>query len=118
MDKRLLAYHEAGHAVVARLLGVGVAVVIMFPTADQKAGVKTKSAEWEAGDDPEAVAHACELDAKVVMAGSIAEQIRRQIKTRTKLERRRKHGWASDTENASSQRGAPGSLSLRRKERL
>ncbi|HEX9238055.1 MAG TPA: hypothetical protein VF866_04760 [Xanthobacteraceae bacterium] len=102
MDKRLLAYHEAGHAVVARLLGVGVAVVIMFPTADQKAGVKTKSAEWETGDDPEAVAHACELDAKVVMAGSIAEQIHRPIKTRTKLERRRKHGWASDTENASS----------------
>ena len=90
MTKRTIAYHEAGHVVVARLLGVHVALVTMVPGFGGDAGALTESAASGACDDPEAFARGCEVDAKISLAGSTAEAIHRPAKTRLKLLRRRK----------------------------
>lgn len=45
MKREIIAYHEAGHAVVARLLGIGVPYVTMLKDKkDSTVGVQTKSA--------------------------------------------------------------------------
>ena len=69
--ERIIAYHEAGHAVVARVLGLGVVHVAMFPTdGDGLAGAQTWSAAWLARDaDHSTKLRALENDAKVNLAG-------------------------------------------------
>ena len=39
--QKTVAYHEAGHAVIARVLGVGVVCVSMFPTEPDTKAVAT-----------------------------------------------------------------------------
>jgi ATP-dependent Zn protease len=73
--ERIIAYHEAGHAVVARVLGLGVVHVAMFPTdGDGLAGAQTWSAAWLARDaDHSTKLRALENDAKVNLAGPQAQ---------------------------------------------
>ena len=45
--ERLKAYHEAGHAVMARTLGMAMSYVTMLPTDDMTAGsAMADSASW------------------------------------------------------------------------
>jgi hypothetical protein len=56
---RWIAYHEAGHAAVARKLGVWIADIEMTPSHDRTASVQTRSALWvakQAGGDQAALA--------------------------------------------------------------
>ena len=83
MNKReKLAFHEAGHAVVAHVLGVEVTSVIMLPSASgpaAKAGVLTRSA-WRLvrnSGDRQAIIAAAEKDIKVSLAGMAADSVRR-----------------------------------------
>ena len=69
------SFHEAGHAVVARILGVEVSGITMRPSgADNTAGVETVSASWLArkASTSEQVL-ACENDALVALAGMAAQ---------------------------------------------
>jgi hypothetical protein len=70
--KKVMAYHEAGHAVVARVLGVGVPYAALFPVdSNSRAGVPTASAAWHASRDVVAARIAGhETDAKVPFAGA------------------------------------------------
>jgi ATP-dependent Zn protease len=97
-----IAYHEAGHAVVARALGVGVVVVTMYPTHlnDGVAGAVTTSAAYrsqKAGDGAMAFAAACEDDAIVSLAGP-ASQV--EFFPNTDCKRAHRGDWSNDWETA------------------
>jgi hypothetical protein len=69
--QRVIAYHEAGHAVVARTLGVQINDIRL---ASRDNHVQTYSAGWAAKDDTvEDRIAGYEKDAKVAMAGMIAQ---------------------------------------------
>jgi hypothetical protein len=74
--RRKIAYHEAGHAVAARILGIGVPYVAMISIDDDTpASAMTESASWAARNAPSADQQkACELDIKIAMAGPCAQQ--------------------------------------------
>jgi hypothetical protein len=82
--KRKIAFHEAGHAVIARLHGVDIKEISMVPCVsllgdDLLANVQCRSMGWkarESGAGREAIIHGLEIDAKVAMAGEIVDQIR------------------------------------------
>jgi hypothetical protein len=82
MRDRFKAYHEAGHAVVARTLGVAVTYVTTFSTgSDNQGGAETHSAAWQARDaDRPTQLVAIGKDIKVSMAGPQAEHRHRPIK--------------------------------------
>jgi hypothetical protein len=68
------AYHEASHAVIARVLGVEVLGVAMFPTDDvNRAGSLTYSASYYSGADKLARIAGLEIDIKIGLAGPIAD---------------------------------------------
>jgi ATP-dependent Zn protease len=73
--RRLMAVHEAGHAAVARLLGVKVEYVVMFPTVvDSAAGAMTHSAAHAAvGKDVAVQIQGFEADTMIALAGLIAQ---------------------------------------------
>jgi hypothetical protein len=72
--RRVVAYHEAGHAVVARLLGVNIGSV----TIDEEAHVPTTSAAYVAGESGTAAQVAgYEIDGKIALAGPIAQLMSR-----------------------------------------
>lgn len=73
--RRIKAYHEAGHAVIARILGIEVSNITMRSTgADNTAGVETASASWFARKlDTSGQVVACENDAIVALAGMAAQ---------------------------------------------
>jgi hypothetical protein len=73
---RMLSYHEAGHAVAARKLGIKVADIDMIASEhkDACAFVQTHSAAWTAGDDPIATARGLYCDLMVLLAGSAAQR--------------------------------------------
>jgi hypothetical protein len=73
--RAIMAYHEAGHAVVARLLSIEVPYIAMFPTdADSAASAPTVPAAYLARyADARAVIAACEKGAKVALAGLTAQ---------------------------------------------
>src|ERR1700751_4416582 len=70
---RLRAFHEAGHAVAARLLGIEIAEARM---KDDDAQVLTHSAAY-AADPSDAPAHLAALyaDLQVALAGDIGQQL-------------------------------------------
>jgi ATP-dependent Zn protease len=74
--KRKIAIHEAGHAVVARMLGIGVTHVAMFSTDGMgRAGAQTISAAYAARNaDLPTQLSALEADIKVTLAGPLASQ--------------------------------------------
>jgi hypothetical protein len=95
------AYHEAGHAMAARALGIGVPYVTVFPVADDaSATAMAQSAAWLARDhDLTAQIAAYEKDAKVNLAGPHAQHRYRPVKNVKKAEAR---GWSGDIANAES----------------
>jgi hypothetical protein len=95
------AYHEAGHAVVARLLGVGTLLVALFATSDDNsASALTASAAWKArADDVPSRIAAHEKDAKVALAGPLAQYRYRPFKGSN---RACGDVWSADLRTASS----------------
>jgi hypothetical protein len=75
--RAIMSYHEAGHAVVARALGVEViaAISMDYPDADTAAAVPTASALHRSrGADTATQIRAAEADAMVALAGAIAQK--------------------------------------------
>jgi len=102
------AFHEAGHTVIARRLGLSVPYVVLLPTDDAEAHTPSQSAEYLARNaDVATRVAAIENDILVVLAGPIAEFRRRPTKSRA--------GWGGDYYNLRSrlakavllERGAP-----------
>jgi len=101
MDERIIAIHEAGHAVIARVLGIAVSRVAMFPTGGKGsiagAQTETESASSLANEaDRSAQIRAAETDAKICLAGLCAQQKYQpsKVKHRMPLE------WRDDFELA------------------
>lgn len=93
------AYHEASHAVIARVLGVEVLGVAMFPTDDvSRAGSLTYSASYYSGADKASRIAALEIDIKIGLAGPIADA--RHSKGRPS--RSMKHGEVDDIARSRS----------------
>jgi hypothetical protein len=88
-----LAYHEAGHAVVARLLGVQVTGVRMFRTEGTRAAVVTTSAAMRHKGLDDFIAGLV-IDSKIALAGAIAQW---QYKPTKNV-----RGWDDDFTRASS----------------
>jgi hypothetical protein len=105
MKDRIKAHHEAGHAVVARTLGIAVTYVTTLSTgSDNEGGAQTHSAAWRARDaDLPARLVAIGKDIKVSMAGPQAEHRYRPIK-HTKwsflAENAEPYWWAGDFRGA------------------
>jgi hypothetical protein len=94
----VIAYHEAGHAVVARRLGISIAHITMVPTADARASMPSWSAAYAARDAPlSSQVAALQNDAKVSLAGPNAQHRRRPVKNQ---ERAREEEWCDDFEHA------------------
>jgi ATP-dependent Zn protease len=80
-NRRTLAFHEAGHAVIARLLNAQVNFVAMFAVDETcKSVVQTRSAAYYASHDPRAKIIGFENDIKIMLAGLITQQIARRGK--------------------------------------
>jgi hypothetical protein len=90
-EKRI-AFHEASHAVVARLRGVEiVAFDLHLAGRDSHGNVRTRTAAWVVernGGDAAAMLAALETDVVVALAGMISEVVRRpEMKLRDGPER-------------------------------
>jgi hypothetical protein len=74
--RAIVAYHEASHAVGARVQGVGVDRIAMFPTDEGGTpAAATHSAAYLADkSDPAACIAGHEKDARVALAGHIGQQ--------------------------------------------
>ncbi len=74
--RQKIAYHEAGHAVAARSLGIGVPHIAMIPIDDGcPAMAMAESASWAARNaSPADQQRGCEIDIKIAMAGPYAQQ--------------------------------------------
>jgi hypothetical protein len=94
---RSKAFHEAGHAVVARALGIAVNYVTISSTGPgNQGGAETHSAAWDAGNaDLPAQLAAIEKDLNVSLAGPMAEHRHRPIK-RINFDTGRPYWWAKD----------------------
>ena len=76
--KVVISYHEAGHAVVARKLGVEITGVDMTANNERLANVQTRSATWVAlqgGGDQVALARGLYADLMVAVAGVLAQEL-------------------------------------------
>jgi ATP-dependent Zn protease len=72
----LTAYHEAGHAVVSRVLGIEVVTVVMFGLDDiSSAGVLNYSASCRAGANTAERIVGLETDTRISLAGLIAGEL-------------------------------------------
>jgi ATP-dependent Zn protease len=102
-QQRILAHHEAGHAVVARVLGVGISYASLFPIDPQsKANVVTASASWLVDEsDVQGKIAALEKDAKVAFAGAHAQHTYYPL-TESEFRRAINGDWAVDWKNASA----------------
>jgi ATP-dependent Zn protease len=92
----MIAHHEAGHATIARVLGIGMTHVTMFPTTDnQLAGAQMWSAGYLARNADWATRRAAmEKDVLVSLAGPLAQHRHRPAG------KGREFGGASDREYA------------------
>lgn len=76
--RRLIAYHEVGHAVAARKLGIEINNITMIADDDKLANVRTRSAAWvaeQAGGDRVALVRGLYADLMVVLAGLAAQKL-------------------------------------------
>jgi hypothetical protein len=99
--RKIIAYHEAGHAVVARVLGIVVDHVTGFSTSP---GALRHSAGWQARNaDVSTQQVGIEKDAKVALAGPHA-QLRHHPVRHPRItfvdEGRMPDGWQSDLASA------------------
>lgn len=96
-NKLMIARHEAGHAVIARVLNVNIVYATLVAAGDSSAQVLTVSASHQRPDDPNALEH----DAMVVLAGPLAQQ-RHRPKSPREQERAWEDGgdWYDDKFNA------------------
>ncbi len=93
----VIAHHEAGHAVIARVLGLGIAHVTIFSTDPANLAIAlTQSATYLTSRDADHAAHmaALEKDAIVCLAGPNAQMRHRRPKNQD--------DWEDDRRNASS----------------
>ena len=99
--EQIRAHHEAGHAVVARLLGTTVVRAAIFSTGvGEDASVLTHSAEHLTREgDLLARLHGLKVDAKVALAGPYAQ---RKYRPNTNRKRASCAEWALDLRNAES----------------
>jgi len=96
--KKAKAHHEAGHAVIARVLGVEVTYAAMLD-----ANVQTTSALYAArNSEPATLIAGAESDAKVALAGAIAQQHYRPMTKGQMLKAAREGGWTDDMATAKS----------------
>jgi len=97
--ERQKAYHEAGHAVVARTLGITMSYVTMLSTDDMTAGsALADSASWLARDADQATRLAAiGKDMKALLAGPHA-----QARYQPRKSKRIPNEWASDFKLAKS----------------
>lgn len=100
-----IAHHESGHVVIARVQGVAVPYVTLYPDKVPEMGLTaasamTASAAWHAreGDLPTQL-RAIETDAKVSLAGPYAQLKFKPQKLRTRWQRK---GWSVDLEKAET----------------
>jgi ATP-dependent Zn protease len=96
------AYHEAGHAVVARALGLGVPYASILPIDEMTvAGAPHESAAWRVRDssDLSALAQGYETDAKVMLAGPNAQHKYQSVRN---TKRAWTEEWSSDIANVQS----------------
>jgi ATP-dependent Zn protease len=92
-DKRRIAHHEAGHAVIARMLGVDVVRASILPTNKERGGSLNPSAEHLAGDDAQARLRGLETDAKIALAGPNAEK---KYRPETNVQKAQREQWRDD----------------------
>jgi hypothetical protein len=97
--KKVLAYHESGHAVVARVLGSGFTyATILSPDDTAAAAVQTESATYHARDaDQNTQLDALMRDMVVCLAGPHAQARHRPPKGRGTPDE-----WDSDRNNAEN----------------
>jgi ATP-dependent Zn protease len=96
--RQIIAYHESGHAVVARVLDVGLSYVTLFPTDDSLATARTHSAAHRAhGKGRAELLAALEKDVKVCFAGVLTECVLKSIRTP-----RPNRTWGDDLNRVSS----------------
>src|ERR1700733_15185184 len=98
----LKAYHEAGHAVVARLLEIPVNRVTIFPTDDTNQAIAEahSAAYLSRNEDAAGQIIGLEKDAKVCLAGPYAQHHYRPAQGQTVDDF--PDEWASDIANAQS----------------
>jgi ATP-dependent Zn protease len=96
--RKVMAYHEAGHAVVARILGASVASVTITMVEELDSGALTQSAAHRA-DGVAAKIAGFETDAKVALAGPAAQ--RRSRPTRDRAARQVDEDNESNAKNAA-----------------
>jgi hypothetical protein len=100
VGKKALAHHEAGHAVIARILGMGIEYVTLR-RADGDPGALAHSAAYFAPDNLEAR----EKDAIVALAGPMAQQHYRPLSPATQNRLWKDGGWLGDRMNAMNSLG-------------
>jgi hypothetical protein len=111
--KKVKAYHEAGHAVVARVLGISVEHVSLLAGGGNSTGALTHCALYQARGQAHSVQiAAAEKDAKVALAGGIAQQRYRPVTEGQKRKAERgvwnddlKHAWSFVAEILYFQQG-------------
>jgi hypothetical protein len=96
-NKLMIARHEAGHAVIARVLNVNIVYATLAGVAGSSPQVLTKSASHQRPNDLDALEH----NAMVVLAGPLAQQQHRP-KSPREQERAWEDGgdWYDDKLNA------------------
>jgi hypothetical protein len=97
--ENILAIHEAGHAVVAHVLGGATSIVAVFPlNDDQQGGARTRSFLYKAKEaDRTSQIEAAKRDVMVALAGPAAQQ---KFKPQ-KAKKQRLDGWKGDYDNAT-----------------
>jgi ATP-dependent Zn protease len=75
--RKVVAYHEAGHAVVARLLGQSIVSVAIGADDDSAAAVTSSAAHAARERDAAAQVSGYETDAMIALAGPIAQVMSR-----------------------------------------
>jgi hypothetical protein len=104
--RKVIAYHEAGHVVVARLLGESIISVTIAKIEEENTGVLRPSAAHRAsGTAAQVAGH--ETDAKVALAGPMA-----QLKSRPSRDNRAAQAIESHEEDYANAETAAAHIAL------
>ena len=95
------AYHEASHAVAARMQGVEVVSVLMFQTDENtRSSILSRSAAHDAEQQDTASRIAgLEIDIRVSLAGPVGDELHREARTQSRVMR---DGAADDVANSQN----------------